>query len=310
MPEKLVYPFKHHTKLKDRFFTDLKFYRGEPLTENESAELQARLSEGPNTWESKSLFNDIYADFCLGLLRFMEEESPLLGLLYKNASPKAVARLEKIMGSDEAVCCFLPAYRELLNTDFLVLMASPDFSRETTGNPGDAYSEYRQRCNITLSVVNYKDGLAACKACGIYDNVIYALSCRFLYDYAGVYGKDPDEMLAAYIKQWHKYDNVLKNVAFMVDDMYIATLESGCRGYMRSFVISLLELVAETYEEVEDHLISTLMEKFSAADDKEIKFFLNLNVVTFFSRQFPDICKMMRHYYAKVQEIKVVMDDN
>ena len=87
MPENLVYPFKHHTKLKDRFFRDLKFYRGEPLTEKESAKLLKRLSKSQNPWESKSLFNDIYADFCLGLLSFLDESSPLSDLLCKNASP-------------------------------------------------------------------------------------------------------------------------------------------------------------------------------------------------------------------------------
>lgn len=230
MPEKLIYPFKHHTKLKEAFFKDLQ-----------------------NCEKDRSAVKDMYIYYRMGLLSFMDYASPLSDLLYKNVTPDAAARLEKLMGSDETALYFLPCYNFRLLADFA----------------------------DTTAVIPEKTERDFAQAMLAYEEILRRFCMRVLVSYADCYNKEFDEIMAVY-----------KDV-LTVEENYLALLEAAEN-----------KSTAEMHSATERLLVSGLVEKLSAADDEEMKFFFNLNVSTYFSRQFPDICKMMRPYYAKVQEIR------
>lgn len=163
MPEKLGYPFKHHTKLKDKFFNDLKSYYGEPLTADKPDKLQDMFPESPGEWEKgKTLFNDMYVDFCIGLLSFMDGNLVLPGNSPEVAAPKIEAQFEEFVKTDKPAFFFLPVYRDILSADFPVLFS------ENTGEITDK----------------------SCDAAYAYDQVVFACSHRFWNDYANVYRKE------------------------------------------------------------------------------------------------------------------------
>lgn len=93
MPERMVYPFKHHTKVQEAFFKDL------------------------CTWESgKSQVDDLYMWYCRGLLSFTDYTYHL----YEHVvTPSAVPRFKKLRRADETTLYFLPCYHFRLLLDFV-----------------------------------------------------------------------------------------------------------------------------------------------------------------------------------------------
>lgn len=320
MPGNLIYPFKHHTKLKDNFFRDLKFYRGRPLTEKESLEMQERLSQGPETWETgKSLFNDIYADFCMGLLSFTDEDTDEDKTRWfdEEPSPEIAVRLEKVIKSDETACLILAAYGQFLIGDFLSFMLRQKFSEEIAGELDDVYSWYFYSWymnSITLNPYNLYDVFRVCNACDFYKQVIFACSHRFLYDYANAYGKD----FAALLDKYFYLRNFPSNF-FDGQCLDVQCVSDVLADFKFRIVWIDMDFVELAYEScrisiprvsdlnIQDYLGNSFKKNLLEMEDEAGRSWIEEN--EFFSRSFsfskylPEIFRRMRGYYAKAREI-------
>lgn len=331
MSGNLIYPFKHHTKLKDNFFRDLKFYRGRPLTNEESLEMQERLSQGPETWETgKSLFNDIYADFCMGLLSYTDEDIEYVIGEYKKMSPEIAAKFEKVIKSDEMVCSILAGYGQFLIAEFLSFMLRQKLSEEIGGDLDDVYSWYfytRYMKKISLKGRSLPAVLRLCDTCEFYKQVIFACSHRFLYDYANAYGKDFAAILVKYFdlrtfppnfpdEEDYKEPirDVLEDFKFNMNQIYtkkryfeINDAEQEYENMNKSYEIPVpqaegLDLDIENY--LEDRLKKSLLE----LEDEAVRSWIEKNGLLdsyfyFYEYNTPERFRRMRGYYAKAQEI-------
>lgn len=138
----------------------------------------------------------------------------------------------------------------------------------------------------TTAVIPEKTERDFARAMLAYEEILRRFCMRVLVSYADCYNKEFDEIMAVY-----------KDV-LTVEENYLALLEAAEN-----------KSTAEMHSATERLLVSGLVEKLSAADDEGIKFFLNQNTVAYFSGQFPDICKMMRPYYAKIDEVRKLFPD-
>lgn len=68
-------------------------------------------------------------------------------------------------------------------------------------------------------------------------------------------------------------------------------------------IVDLPGSPAELYRAAEGVLVSRLMEKLSAKDNEKTRSFFNRYVTTFFSRDFPEVCRKIHPYYAELDEM-------
>ena len=130
MSENLAYLFKYHTKLKDEFFKDL--LRWKP---------------------GKSAYKDLYMLYRSGVMGFIDQSYALFTCLYKNVSPDAAARLQKLWKSDEAVLYFLPFYNVRLFIDFCEVAQYISEELENNFNEaGHVYEEILRKFSIRVLV--------------------------------------------------------------------------------------------------------------------------------------------------------------
>lgn len=266
MPENLVYPFKYHTKMKDVFLRDR------------------------HSWESgKSAIGDQPLDYRYGLLSFMDLGYQRLGELEGNATSGVAARLRKLGESDETSFYLMPCYNFRLLLDFCE--TAPLISEEI-------------RNTFTRAVGAYR----------------YILEC-YSREFLAIYAADCYDIETAELKSiWadickdnKNYDNLANAggkdlfVSKLVN-RYKATSNEGKRFFLNEYIVTFFSRnfakdKAGLYSATEDLLVSKLMERYLLTDDEEIRSFLKQYVAAFFSQDFPEVCKMMRKYYAKVHEI-------
>ena len=125
---------------------------------------------------------------------------------------------------------------------------------------------------------NYKQAWKA------YDDILVYFYRDVLKSYVHYYSKESDEVQA---KEAHDIYHDVET------DFLVYLYCDNSKGK------------AENLNEGEGYLVYKLMNKILATDDEETRFFLNQYVAAFFSREFPEICKVMRPYYARVHEISM-----
>lgn len=225
MSGKLVYPFKHHTKMQETFFKDM------------------------CTWESgKSKVEDFYMWYRRGLLNFTDYTCLLFNHLYEHVMPSAVLRLKKLRRADETTLYFLPCYNFRLLLDFVV-------NAKKTG-----WYEW----NLSFTA---------------WEKIIMYFRMIAMESYEDCYNKELSN------KKFYEIWDIWR-----------------C-DYLPIFDYALSGSQAELYRAAEGVLVSRLMEKLSAKDNEKTRSFFNRYVTTFFSRDFPEVCRKMHPYYAEVDEI-------
>lgn len=272
MSENLGYPFKHHTKLKDVCFL---FTR-----ENMKPDFK-KVSD-----ETKKL--SMY--YRNGLLSFMDDSSKLPGLSGKNVSPETAARLNRLMESDETALYFQPCYNFRLFIDFCEI--APLISDEMRSSFMKRYYDWHfmfVHLNWAILVL-YS---AAYNKEHAFTESMYADLEKYEKDYLMLAGADGKDLLPS--KLIERFDAARDDETKFLLNEYIVT--SLSRNLARS--------KDEICSAAQELLVSRLMEGILATDDEETRSSLNQYVAAFFSREFPEICKVMRSYYARVHEISM-----